>query len=160
MIQQPTVVVVDDDPSMLLICEKTLEAEGFRVLTASGSSEALRLCAEQLGSIQLLLTDLLLPPPDFQMATAQNKFPRVHGHELLARVVEMKRAIHVVCMSSSSAEQLAAHGIQLDGVPFLQKPFTVEQLLQIVRHTLAGPPLKWKEPALVEAKQKDIRWYG
>jgi hypothetical protein len=38
-----TILVVDDDPSMMLICTKTLRAEGFTVLEAEGSSEALKI---------------------------------------------------------------------------------------------------------------------
>ena len=58
-----TILVVDDDPSTLLLCSRKLQAEGFQVLEASGSSEGLQLCSQHKGDIHLLLTDLLLPPP-------------------------------------------------------------------------------------------------
>ena len=68
MTNQQTILIVDDDPSTLLICRRTLERNGFRVLQATGSSEALKIFVEKSGFIDLLLTDLLLPPPDFQIA--------------------------------------------------------------------------------------------
>lgn len=53
--------VLDDDPSMMLICAKTLRAEGFTVLEAAGSSEALKILTTHQVPIDLLLTDLMLP---------------------------------------------------------------------------------------------------
>lgn len=167
MTEQQTVLIVDDDPSMLLICRKALESEGFHVLEASGSSETLKICAEYADEIHLLLSDLFLPPPDFRLVGALNEFPRTHGHQLLARVVAMRTAIRIVCMSSASASEIAAHGMkldtipfELDTIPFLEKPFPVENLLRIVRATLAGPPLVSKEPVQTATKGKDIPWYG
>ncbi len=57
-----TILVVDDDPSMRLICVKTLRAEGFTVLEAEGSSKSLKVLATHQKPIDLLLTDLMLPP--------------------------------------------------------------------------------------------------
>ena len=50
-----TILVVDDDPSMRLICVKTLRAEGVRVLDAEGSSESLKILATLQKPIDLLL---------------------------------------------------------------------------------------------------------
>ena len=71
----PTVLVVDDDPAMLALCKKILEQAGCSVLSASGSSEALKLCKGHQGSIDLLVTDLVLPPPEFSFASSDNEFP-------------------------------------------------------------------------------------
>jgi CheY-like chemotaxis protein len=50
-----TILVVDDDPSMRLICVKTLRAEGFTGLDAEGSSESLKILATRQKPIDLLL---------------------------------------------------------------------------------------------------------
>ena len=71
-----TILVVDDDPSTMLICVKTLRAEGFTVLEAEGSSEALKILATHQEPIDLLLTDLMLAPPGFQLAADKNPYPR------------------------------------------------------------------------------------
>lgn len=63
-----TILVVDDDPSTMMICVKTLRAEGFTVLEAEGSSEALKILATHQEPIDLLLTDLMLSPPGFEFA--------------------------------------------------------------------------------------------
>jgi DNA-binding NtrC family response regulator len=158
MTNQRTILVVDDDPSTLLICRKTLERNGFRVLQAAGSSEALKIFVEKSGFIDLLLTDLLLPPPDFQLSTASNRFPRVHGHEVIARVLDIKRSFRIVCMSAATMGELIHHGMQLGRLPFLQKPFTADQLLQAIRDALTGQPIVRRNPVSVPG-QKDVPWY-
>ncbi len=157
-----TILVVDDDAAILMLCRKKLGQEGFHVLEAEGSSEALKICAEHQGSIHLLLTDLVLPPPGFQMATEKNQFPRVHGPELVARALAIKKELRVILMSAHTDEDLASHGSARDNLPFLQKPFSSDKLLEAVRVALAGPPLVFKESdqSQAEGKNKAIDWFG
>src|SRR5690348_5453096 len=133
------VLVVDDDPSILLLCTRKLEANGFTVLSAGGSSEALKLCATHKGELDLLLTDLLLPPPGFQLASETNHYPRTHGQELMYHVVAMKPRTRILLMSAYTDDELREQGISKVGLPFLQKPFTQDALFQSVQNTLAGP---------------------
>ena len=58
-----TILVVDDDPTTLLLASKPLQDYGYTVLTAPGSAEALRLYAEHPTPIHLVVTDIFLPPP-------------------------------------------------------------------------------------------------
>ena len=74
-----TILVVDDDPATLLVCRKNLCAEGYAVVQAAGSSEALKLFAEHDGAIHLVLTEIMLAPPGFQLSVENNPFPRVNG---------------------------------------------------------------------------------
>ena len=62
-IQHATILIVDDDPSTLLLASKPLQGHGYTVLRAPGSAEALRLYAEHPTPIQLVVTDIFLPPP-------------------------------------------------------------------------------------------------
>ena len=106
-----TILVVDDDPSMMLICAKTLRAEGFTVLEAEGSSEALKILATHEQPIDLLLTDLMLPPPGLQLTSTSNLYPRVHGHEVIQRTLAMKKTFRVILMSSLSEQDRKAYRI-------------------------------------------------
>jgi CheY-like chemotaxis protein len=141
-----TILVVDDDPSMILICAKTLRAEGFTVLEAEGSSEALEILATHQRPIDLLLTDLMLPPPGFQLTSTKNLYPRVHGHEVIQRTLAMKKTLRVILMSSLSEQDRKAYRIVTDHVPFLQKPFSVQTMMQMVHAVLAAPPLSYADP--------------
>ena len=155
-----TILVVDDDPSMRLICVKTLRAEGFTVLEAEGSTESLQLLATRQEPIDLLLTDLMLPPPGFQMTSANNPYPRVHGHEVIQRTLALKKTFRVILMSSLSEQDRKAYRIGIDHVPFLQKPFSVETMLRLVHAVLAAPPLSYDDSASKSSAKHDVRWYG
>ena len=155
-----TILVVDDDPSMRLICVKTLRAEGFTVLEAEGSSESLKILATRQEPIDLLLTDLMLPPPGFQMTSAKNLYPRVNGNEVIQRTLAMKKTFRIILMSSLSEQERKAYRIGTDHVPFLQKPFSVETMMQLVHAVLAAAPLSYDDSATKSTVKKEVRWYG
>ena len=155
-----TILVVDDDPSMRLICVKTLRAEGFTVLEAEGSSECLKILATCQEPIDLLLTDLMLPPPGFQMTATQNPYPRIHGHEVIQRTLAMKKTFRVILMSSLSEQARKAYRIGIDHVPFLQKPFSVETMMQLVHAVLEAAPLSCDDTSSNSSVKQDVRWYG
>jgi DNA-binding NtrC family response regulator len=156
-----TVLVVDDDTAVLGLCKAILESEGFAVLQARGSCEALKLCAEHKGRIDLIVSDLLLPVPDFQVATSTSPYPRVRGHELIQLALEMKKEIRAVATSGWSQEVLAVNGIRAANLPFLSKPFGPKDLIDKVREVLAGPPLVHTEKKPTAQKAGgDPDWFG
>jgi len=155
-----TILVVDDDPSMMLIFAKTLRAEGFTVLEAEGSSEALKILATHPQTVDLLLTDLMLAPPGFQLRSTNNLYPRVHGHEVIQRTLAMKKRFRVILMSSLSEQERKVYRIATDHIPFLQNPFSVEALIQLVHKALEAPPLSCDDSARELTAKQDVRWYG
>jgi CheY-like chemotaxis protein len=86
-----TIVAVDDDTTIVHLCATVLEQAGFSVMPATNSSEALKICKNHPGPIHLLLTDLVMPPPEFSFASGNNEFPNVHGHELAVRALRMRK---------------------------------------------------------------------
>ena len=136
----PTVLVVDDEPSITKLCKAILQQAGFSVLDADGSSEALRICTQHKGPLDLLLTDIVLPPPSLRLISSSNQFPHVHGHELAVRAFRIRKDLRVILMSGNIDEELAGYGIRRVGVPFLSKPFESQALVALVRQTLQTPP--------------------
>jgi CheY-like chemotaxis protein len=155
-----TILVVDDDPSTMLICVKTLRAEGFTVLEAEGSSEALKILATHQEPIDLLLTDLMLVPPGFEFAAEKNPYPRVHGQDIIQRTLAMKKTFRVILMSSLSYHERKAHNVVTDHVPFLQKPFSVKVLTELIHTVLAAAPLSYDDSAAQSAANQEVRWHG
>ena len=157
-IQRATLLIVDDDPSTLLLASKPLQDHGYTVLKAPGSAEALRLYAEHPTPIHLVVTDIFLPPPGFQLSVEKNPYPRVNGLELVDRLLEKKREIRIILMSSTPGADLQNRGLIREGLPFLKKPFTSEALLTLIRETLAGPPAT-QGPAKPSASGKgEVEW--
>ena len=139
--ENPTVLVVDDDAATIALCKRILEQAGCSVLSASGSSEALKICKGHQGSIDLLVTDLVLPPPEFSFASSDNEFPHVHGHELASRALRMRTNLRVILMSGNIETDLAGYGIRKGTLPFLSKPFDPPAFVSLVKETLkASPP--------------------
>ena len=137
----PTILVVDDEPSITKLCKLILQQAGFSVLNAEGSSEALKICTQHEGPIDLLLTDLILPPPGFQLASHSNQFPHVHGHELAVRALRVRKNLRVILMSGNIDKELAGYGLRQGSLPFLPKPFESQALVALVQQTLhASPP--------------------
>lgn len=136
-----TIMVVDDEPTVTKLCKTILQQAGFSVLEADGSSEALKICTQYEGPIDLLLTDIILPPPGFQLASSSNQFPHVHGYELAVRAVRMRKNLRVILMSGNVDQDLAGYGVRRGELPFVLKPFEPHSLVTLVRQTLqASPP--------------------
>ena len=138
--ESPTILVVDDEPTITKLCKAILQQAGFSVLDADGSSEALKICTQHEGSIDLLLTDLILPPPGFQLASSSNQFPHVHGYELAVRALHIRKDLRVILMSGNIDQDLAGYGIRRGTLPFLPKPFEHQALVALVQQTLHAPP--------------------
>ena len=117
-----TILVVDDESAIVRLCQAFLEEGGFTVIGAEGSSEALKICTQHQGSIDLLLADLVLPPPGFQIASTSNQFPHVNGHELAVRATMLRKGLRIILMSGNPDKELAGHGIKRGTLPFLAKP--------------------------------------
>jgi DNA-binding NtrC family response regulator len=154
-----TILVVDDELSIITLCKTLLEEAGLTVLEADGSSEALKICTHHEGPIDLLLTDLVLPPPGFQLASPSNQFPHVNGHELAVRATMIRKGLRIILMSGNPDKELACHGIKRGTLPFLAKPLQRDRLIALVHNVLAQPaPTLGGEDRPRAAN--DTNWFG
>jgi len=151
------ILVVDDDPSMRLLCTTILKRAGYLVREAEGSSEAMTMYTASATPIDLLLTDLFLPPPEFQFSSVTNPHPRVNGHLLIHQILSLTTELRVLFMSSHSLSHLTAQGIEIQPERFLPKPFSVETLLDRVAAVLALPPIH-RAPSTTSASSDSVQW--
>ncbi|MEW6058196.1 MAG: response regulator, partial [Bdellovibrionota bacterium] len=109
-----TILVVDDQEDLREIIKKRLEKEGYRVLVAGSFDEALDVVDRQSSSIDILLTDIILPTKS--------------GHELAQKVLSAHPETKIVYMSGYVEQELHE---QLSGecALILTKPFKLEVLL-------------------------------
>ena len=119
-----TILLVEDEPSLLGITARVLELRGFKVLGTTSPTEALAIAARHEGAIDLLITDVVMP--------------EMNGRELRERIDEVRPAIRTLFISGYTADVIARSGVIDDGVQFLSKPFSVDELLTRVRDVLAG----------------------
>jgi PAS domain S-box-containing protein len=118
-----TVLVVEDEPSLRMLTRAVLEPQGYRVLEAANGVDALRVWEEHQGSVQLLLTDIIMPGS-------------MSGLELATRLQASNPKLRVIFTSGYSAD-IAGPQLHLqEGQNFIQKPSSPQQLLQTVRRCL------------------------
>ncbi len=120
-----TILVVEDEASLLEIAQTTLTEKGYTVLTARTPGEAIALAGSHPGEIHLLLTDVVLP--------------EMNGRELQERLRPLRPAMKTVFMSGYTANVIAHRGVLDEGIDFLQKPFSVKALTGKVREALDRP---------------------
>jgi PAS domain S-box-containing protein len=117
-----TVLLVEDEAGVRRLSKRILENAGYRVLEAANGDEAETLFAEHADSIDLVVTDVIMPG--------------CGGPDLLRRLHARAPGLRVLYMSGYT-EQSAAQKAGIDrGFPFVQKPFTAAELVRQVRYAL------------------------
>lgn len=119
-----TVLVVDDDLSVLRVAAKVLKRGGFDVLEAGSGDAALAVAEEVNGQIDLLLTDVVMPS--------------MNGRELSQALVARYPDVRVLFMSAYTEDEVILQGVRVAEVNFINKPFSVEGLREKVRQVIAG----------------------
>jgi two-component system cell cycle sensor histidine kinase/response regulator CckA len=117
-----TVLVVEDEPALLNLNKSMLEKLGYRVMTAGTPGEAIRLAEEHAGEIHLLLTDVVMP--------------EMNGRDLAKKMLSLYPNLKRLFMSGYTADVIAHHGVLDEGVHFIQKPFSRNDLAAKVREAL------------------------
>jgi len=117
-----TILLVEDEPSILTVTARMLKRQGYTVLVASTPGEAISLAKAHAGDIQLLITDVIMPEMN----------GRALANNLLSLYPHLKRLF----MSGYTADVIAHHGVLDEGVHFVQKPFSTRDLAIKVRDTL------------------------
>ncbi len=117
-----TILLVEDDPSILNMGKTMLERLGYTVLAAEDSSQVLNLAKEHKGQIHLLMTDVVMP--------------KMSGKDLAQQIGTLNPEIKVLFMSGYTANVIAHQGILDEEVPFIQKPFSMKDLATKVREAL------------------------
>ena len=119
------VLLVEDEPEVRRLVEKLLRLKGYRVLSAASPAEAIALSRQRTDSIELLLTDVIMPG--------------MNGRELARVLASSRPEMKVLYMSGYADAAMNQHGILPPGTAFLSKPFTPEALARKVREVLDGP---------------------
>jgi two-component system cell cycle sensor histidine kinase/response regulator CckA len=118
-----TILLVEDEAAVRTLAARSLRAHGYTVLEAAHPDEALAIArVHPVGSVQLLLTDVVMP--------------RMSGKALAEQVLKLWPDIKTLFISGYTDNAIVHHG-QLDpGVAFLPKPFSPDMLARKVREVL------------------------
>jgi two-component system, cell cycle sensor histidine kinase and response regulator CckA len=122
-----TILVVDDEDSVLSLVRTMLWRAGFTVLEALGADEALRVAAEHAGPIDILLSDILMPG--------------ANGYELADALTAARPETKVLFMSGYRDKVLSeSTGRGASQRPLLRKPFTQYSLVSKIEELVDRKP--------------------
>jgi DNA-binding NtrC family response regulator len=116
------VLLVEDEPALREMIRETLEQAGHQVLVGASPLQAEAIATSYPGPIHVMLTDVVMP--------------EMSGRELAQRMAVLRPHTAVIYMSGYTDEAVGQHGLLDAATHFLQKPFTSERLLTLLRHVL------------------------
>ncbi|MBI4858860.1 MAG: PAS domain S-box protein [Candidatus Riflebacteria bacterium] len=119
-----TILVVEDEEMIRHLAVRWLSKAGYRVIDAATPADALRVAADPELTIDLLLSDVVMP--------------EMSGTELAGRLLPTRPGMRVLYMSGFPDHPCFPSGQVQEGTPLLRKPFTSEPLLRRVREALVG----------------------
>jgi CheY-like chemotaxis protein len=117
-----TVLVVEDEEVVRRLALLVLKKQGYKVLEAAQSGDALLICEQNKEPIHLILTDVVMP--------------RMSGPEFIDRLQQVRQDFKVLYMSGYTDEAVVHHGVREREMDFIQKPFSLEALSRKVRDVL------------------------
>lgn len=117
-----TVLIVEDEEQVRAMAVKVLRRQGYTVLETRDAPSALELINGLSGPLDLLLTDVVLP--------------NMSGVELWNRVQGCRHGLKVLFMSGYPADVVSDQGLLGEGMPYLQKPFSIRDLIERVKSLL------------------------
>ncbi|HUQ98251.1 MAG TPA: response regulator [Gemmatimonadaceae bacterium] len=120
-----TILLVEDEKALRKVQIRILSDAGYRVLEASDGAHALRVAAEEVGEIDLVVTDI--------------EMPTLGGRGMVDELHELSPGMRVLFMSGYTDNDILRRGINTSTTNFLRKPFTGETLLAAVRSVLQKP---------------------
>jgi PAS domain S-box-containing protein len=117
-----TVLVVDDEPSIVSITRQTLEAFGYRMINAANGAEAVALYAQERDNIAVILTDLSMPVMD--------------GRATIYALLKINPKAKIIAMSGMDESQSAIMAANVGIKHFMPKPYTAATLLKTLRNVI------------------------
>jgi len=120
-----TILIVDDESTILSITQQTLETFGYRAIVAVDGAQAIGLYAVHREEIAVVLTDMMMPVMD--------------GTALAAALLRLNPKVKIIAASGLNANANVAKAMAAGVKQFLGKPYTAEALLQLIDKVVQEP---------------------
>lgn len=117
-----TVLVVDDEEMIIAMYQNILKRLGYKVLSAGGGKEAIQIYKENKGKIDMVILDMIMP--------------EMGGRDVYDKLKEINPDVKVLLSTGYSLQNQVAEILEQGFVGFIQKPFNIRELSQIIREIL------------------------
>jgi len=117
-----TILVVEDEKGVRSMIAKMLKLYGYSIMEAKSGQEGLSVYETEQQDIDLILTDVVMPD--------------MSGVDMMMQVNQINPGQNAIYMSGYTDEEIVRHGILDRGIRFIQKPFTPDALMLMIRETL------------------------
>ncbi|MBI9074906.1 MAG: PAS domain S-box protein [Desulfatibacillum sp.] len=117
-----TILLVEDEKRILKMAATMLERLGYTVLMAGSPGQAIDIASKHAAEIDLLMTDVIMPD--------------MNGRDLSRQIQALCPGLKVLFMSGYTANVIAHHGVLDQGVEFIHKPFSKQELAVKIREVL------------------------
>jgi CheY-like chemotaxis protein len=121
-----TILVAEDNDAVRGLAREVLTGCGYHVLEGASGPASLAIGKNYQGSIQLLMTDVVMPG--------------MNGRELANQLLSRHPQMRILYMSGYADDAIVHHGVLDAGTNFIQKPFSPDALARKVRLILDEPP--------------------
>jgi CheY-like chemotaxis protein len=114
------VLVIDDEAAIRQVIRRTLEAFGYRVVTAEGGTEALSIYVQRQAEVRAVITDMMMPA--------------MSGVATINALLQVNPNLRIIALTGFATEAQKEAAMEAGATKFLAKPFTIEKLLESLSH--------------------------
>ena len=116
------ILIVDDDLDLLTVLKAIFDNIGYKTIIASNASDALQIVNKEKNNISLVMTDVVMP--------------KMNGIKLVQRINNININIKCILMSGYPDKIFKKEKYNIEKIPFLRKPFTLEQASTLIMRIL------------------------
>ena len=130
--KKPTVLIVDDDPSICRILEKILQKEGYNIMIANSGRQAIKIVERE--TVQLVLLDIQMNGMD--------------GMDILQVIKSISSDTNIIMMTAHPTLETARKAMEHYAYDYVTKPFDIDFLTKLIKKCLTE-----NDPSYEEGKQ-------
>ena len=116
------ILIVDDDLELLTIFKAIFDSIDYNTITANNAKDALKIIKQEGNNLSLVISDIVMP--------------EMNGIKLIQNIQKMDLKIKYILMSGYPDKVFKEKGFELKKIPFLRKPFTIEQASDLIMRIL------------------------
>lgn len=114
-----SILIIEDDDSVRMLMTNVLQNRGYKIQSVNCGADALKIFENYNSDIDIIISDIIMPDTD--------------GPKIVQKIHEKYSKIKVIFISGYSKQYLTEKNIENDDIYFLQKPFTMQDIIKLIK---------------------------